>query len=37
VDFTNFVNDPRVVEDAFCGGGFTRINVRGDPDISNPL
>ena len=37
VDFTNFMNDPRIIKDSFGGGGFARINVGRNPDISNSL
>jgi hypothetical protein len=34
VHLTNLVNHTRIEQDAFSGGGFASINVRGNADIS---
>jgi hypothetical protein len=35
VHLTNFVSDTGVVQDALGGGGFTRVNVSHDANVSN--
>jgi hypothetical protein len=35
VHLTNFVSDTGVIQDALSGGGFTRVNMSHDADVSN--
>ena len=35
VHLTHLVNDARIEQDPFGGGGFTRVDVGGDTDISD--